>query len=142
MATMRDKNPPADGQIGLCSAPPQHCRCLFVDLLWLCAKWALSLCAASVLSKQKSTECILLTVQEVGEAGWLAEFRWVLLVPFHPASVCVSVIQCVNQHIPSLHICEHMALGGKHKCQVFPLNKAEETIIYWPPAALPALCGL
>lgn len=32
-------------------------------------EWALCLCAASVLSKQKSTECILLSVQEAGRAG-------------------------------------------------------------------------
>lgn len=65
------------------------CQSWVVDiatLLWF-VNCAMCLCAASVFSKQKSTECILLTVQEAGGAVWLAEFRWVLLVLF--PSLCV-----------------------------------------------------
>lgn len=90
------------------------CYCLATLLCFV--KCALCLCAASLFSKQKSTECILLTVQEVGGAVWLAEFGWVLLVLF--PSLCVYVNQpgCALAHAPHT---ARTRLWGKHKCQVF-----------------------
>jgi len=80
--------------------------------------------------------------------GWPAEFRWLLLALPHPGCVCVCVCVCLCVCVwlsPTLSPSEHtltLPAEFKCRCQVFSLNKAEETVIYWPPAALCALWTL
>lgn len=58
------------------------------------------------------------------------------------AALCLCVCVCLPAHLPSLLTHTHTSAEFKCRCQVFSLNKAQETIIYWPCAALSVLCGL
>lgn len=120
--------------------PRQPVAC-WVGAVCVCAR------AASVLSEQKNPLNVSSwQSKRQGEPAWPAEFRWVLLVLHHPrCSVCHYQLNlvCVPEFfcLFFLHTFAHCG-GWKCKCQVFSLNKAAETIIYWPRAALSALCGL
>lgn len=76
-------------------------RCvMFSRLLGVC-ECVLCLCAASMLCKQISTECILQQSKRQGGPGWSAEFRWLLLaLPHAGLGVCVCVRVFISLTFP------------------------------------------